>query len=161
MFYLLIPAAIFGTDMYIKQKIEKEGREGEAKEILDGKLLLRKAHNKGAMLNFMDDHPDMVAGFSLGLALCVALGFFYSLGQKGKGMLKPVSYTHLDVYKRQGFPFEQTAMTIPSRNDCVVPNNLANNVSQLHQWMFGTEDYTPSDTVQEISNRIINETGVQ
>lgn len=88
MFYLLIPAAIFGTDMYIKQKIEKEGREGEAKEILDGKLLLRKAHNKGAMLNFMDDHPDMVAGFSLGLALCVALGFFYSLGQKGKGMLK-------------------------------------------------------------------------
>ena len=68
------------------------------------------------------------------------------------------SYNFVDT---TGFPFEQTAMTIPSRNDCVVPNNLANNVSQLHQWMFGTEDYTPSDTVQEISNRIINETGVQ
>lgn len=68
------------------------------------------------------------------------------------------SYNFVDT---TGFPFDQTPMTIPSRNDCVVPNNLANNVQQLHQWMFGSEDYTPSATVQEISNKIINETGVQ
>ncbi|MCR1839437.1 signal peptidase II [Murimonas intestini] len=88
MFYLLIPASIFGADSYIKQKIENEGKEGEAREILGGKFLLRKVHNKGAMLNFMEGRQEMVAGFSLGLALCVVLGFLYSLGLKGRGFLK-------------------------------------------------------------------------
>ncbi len=59
-----------------------------------------------------------------------------------------------------GFPFEQQAANI-SAGDCVVPVNLAANVTQLHAWLFGDENYTPSDTVMEISNRIINETGIQ
>ena len=43
----------------------------------------------------------------------------------------------------------------------VVPVNLAANVQQLHQWLFGSTDYTPSSTVQEISNYIISYTGIQ
>ena len=61
-----------------------------------------------------------------------------------------------------GFPFNSTPMTLPTGGDCVVPVNLANNVLQLHQWMYGSDSYDAvSSTVQEISDHIINETGAQ
>ena len=60
-----------------------------------------------------------------------------------------------------GFPFEQTPMDLSDAGDCVVPVNLAQNVTELHSYLFGTDGYTPSQTVQEISNTIINNTGVQ
>lgn len=59
-----------------------------------------------------------------------------------------------------GFPFEQVAANIAA-GDCVVPVNLAQNVKELHSFLFDDEDYTPSQTVQEISNEIINATGIQ
>ena len=61
-----------------------------------------------------------------------------------------------------GFPFNSTPRTLPTGGDCVVPVNLANNVLQLHQWMYGSDSYDAvSSTVQEISDHIINETGAQ
>ena len=69
------------------------------------------------------------------------------------------SYNLVDT---TGFPFNSTPMTLPTGGDCVVPVNLANNVLQLHQWMYGSDSYeSVSSTVQEISDRIINETGAQ
>ncbi|MDD2958070.1 MAG: LCP family protein [Lachnospiraceae bacterium] len=59
-----------------------------------------------------------------------------------------------------GFPFDQTPDN-NSAGDCVVPVNLAQNVTQLHAFLFGTEGYTPSAAVQQISNEIINNTGIQ
>lgn len=59
----------------------------------------------------------------------------------------------------QGFPFDKMEADI-SAGDCVIPVNLAANVSQLHGFLYGTENYQPSATVQEISNNIINETGI-
>ena len=67
------------------------------------------------------------------------------------------SYSLVDT---TGFPFDSTPQT-NNAGDCVVPVNLAQNVLELHQWMFGSDGYTPSATVQEISNEIINATGVQ
>ena len=40
-----------------------------------------------------------------------------------------------------------------------VPVTLESNVKELHKEVFGDDDYTPSETVQEISDDIINETG--
>lgn len=40
-----------------------------------------------------------------------------------------------------------------------VPVTLESNVKELHQELFGNEDYTPSATVQEISDDIVSETG--
>ena len=40
-----------------------------------------------------------------------------------------------------------------------VPVTLESNVSELHEDLFGENNYTPSKTVQEISNSIINKTG--
>lgn len=74
------------------------------------------------------------------------------------GLAKDVaSYNLVDT---TGFPFELQAANT-SAGDCVVPVNLSQNVLELHQWLFGSDGYTPSATVQEISNTIINNTGIQ
>lgn len=65
-----------------------------------------------------------------------------------------------DLVETKGFPFTLQAANI-SAGDCVIPVNLANNVLELHQWLFGSDGYTPSAKVQEISDKIINETGIQ
>ncbi len=58
-----------------------------------------------------------------------------------------------------GFPFDQIPANI-SAGDCVVPVNLAANVAQLHTFLYGQTDYTPSAAVQEISTQIAQETGI-
>ena len=60
-----------------------------------------------------------------------------------------------------GFPFDQVATTLNVAGDCVVPVNLAANVSRLHAFLFGEEGYEPSQTVREISDTIIYNTGIQ
>lgn len=64
------------------------------------------------------------------------------------------------IGENTGFPFDQVPADV-SGSDCLVPVNLAQNVSKLHSFLFGTEGYTPSETVQSISNEIINYTGIQ
>ena len=59
-----------------------------------------------------------------------------------------------------GFPFNLTTANLQA-GDCVVPVSLEDNVRQLHQWMFGDDSYQPSDSVQEISWQIMNDTGIQ
>lgn len=58
-----------------------------------------------------------------------------------------------------GFPFELQAANIAA-GDCVIPVNLAQNVSELHTYLYQQTGYTPSQTVQEISNEIANTTGI-
>ena len=60
----------------------------------------------------------------------------------------------------EGFPYDKVAADVDA-GDCVVPVNLAANVKQLHEYLFGDTEYTVSDTVQQISNQIINNTGIQ
>jgi len=57
-----------------------------------------------------------------------------------------------------GFPFEKTTDMI-GKQDCVIPITLESNVIQLHEFLFAGEAYTPSATVVERSDYIINETG--
>lgn len=59
-----------------------------------------------------------------------------------------------------GFPFEYTPVSHETKGSILVPANLSANVSALHLFLFGTENYTPSSNVQQISNQIANETGV-
>ncbi len=64
-----------------------------------------------------------------------------------------------DLSNSGGFPFDKTTMDLGSIGSIVVPCDLASNVIQLHEFLFGTEEYTPSATVQEYSNYIISVTG--
>ena len=48
---LVILAGIFWGDFFLKNYIESHVDEREEREICRGKLLIRKHHNKGMMLN--------------------------------------------------------------------------------------------------------------
>ena len=56
-----------------------------------------------------------------------------------------------------GWPYEVKGITTDRWYG--VPVTLEENVKQLHEEIFGEENYTPSKTVKEISNDIISNTG--
>ncbi len=108
--------------------------------------LFEKAKAKGIgglvpVVNTMMDYVSTSMGNTELLSLAAQIGRF-------------------NIQETTGFPFNQQAANIAA-GDCVVPVNLAANVSQLHAYLFGEEGYTPSQTVQEISNKIISDTGIQ
>ena len=59
-----------------------------------------------------------------------------------------------------GFPFNHGSTTLGSKGSVVVPCTFESNVIELHQFLFGDEEYTPSDTVLANSKKIINDTGM-
>lgn len=65
-----------------------------------------------------------------------------------------------EIVATEGFPFEEHrgGGNIGGKGSCVVPTNLVENVSELHEFLFGVENYQPSATVQECSDRIYSDT---
>ncbi len=59
-----------------------------------------------------------------------------------------------------GFPFARGDANMGKKGACVIPQTLESNVKELHQFLYGEENYTPSDTVLQISSRISSETGM-
>lgn len=64
-----------------------------------------------------------------------------------------------------GFPFDQETGSYKvsyqsKKASCVIPADLASNVKQLHEFLYGTTDYQVTEGVQEISDEIVNRTGV-
>lgn len=53
-----------------------------------------------------------------------------------------------------GFPSENTTDMLNEVGSVVIPNTLSSNVLEVHQFLFGNDDYTVSSTVQEIENGI-------
>ena len=62
--------------------------------------------------------------------------------------------TKYSIGENAGFPFENRTATIVGRGSTVYAQTLASNVSQLHEFLFGTVDYQPSSTVKSISNEV-------
>lgn len=62
-----------------------------------------------------------------------------------------------NVSESSGWPYNIQGITLDAWYG--VPVTLESNVSKLHEDLFNQTDYTPSQTVQEISNNIINKTG--
>lgn len=64
-----------------------------------------------------------------------------------------------------GFPFDQETGSYKvsyqkKKTSCVIPADLASNVKQLHEFLYGTTDYEVTQSVQNISEEIVNRTGV-
>lgn len=64
-----------------------------------------------------------------------------------------------DIADTAGFPFDKATGTISGKGSCVIPVNLAQNVKQLHEYLFENYSYVPSSEVQEISDKITADTG--
>ncbi len=64
-----------------------------------------------------------------------------------------------DIVDTTGFPFDKANATVKGKGSCVVPVNLEENVKQLHEYLFGNDDYQPSNEVTEISAQINSDTG--
>lgn len=61
--------------------------------------------------------------------------------------------------KTAGFPFQFQYFSSDVKGSCIAPEDLTGNVSALHRYLFGLQDYTPTTSVQRISNALSNETG--
>ena len=85
---MAIISGIFAGDLWIKNQIEKKAVEGETKELFGGKLLLRKHHNKGIMLNLAEGKRPVVAALSAVITLLGLLALFLSFGQSGNNLLR-------------------------------------------------------------------------
>ena len=56
-----------------------------------------------------------------------------------------------------GWPYETKGITMNAWYG--IPVTLESNVTRLHQELFGEQDYTPSETVKNISDQIVTKTG--
>lgn len=58
-----------------------------------------------------------------------------------------------------GFPRYKTTDTIPGKGSVVIPTTLESNVIDLHEFLYGDEEYVPSAKVSSISKKIVKMTG--
>ncbi len=64
-----------------------------------------------------------------------------------------VSFPFYSIDDQTGFPFDNKVMTI-NKASVVVSTSLSSNVTKLHNYLFGTKKYEPSQTVKNISAQI-------
>jgi len=88
MIYIFIVAAIFITELIVKKYIEENKEMHKKEEILQGKIIIERYHNKGAMLNFMENNVQAVKIITLTLLGILLLVFAVLLPKKGNYLLK-------------------------------------------------------------------------
>ena len=113
------------------------------------------AENTSRVIDIQDITPDMIEkqidavfeDIETSLTSMEILGLASSM----------MDYELVDTH---GFPFELTTGSYGSKGDLVVAADLETNVSELHEYLFGTKDYVPTKVVQGISQKVKNDTGV-
>ena len=88
MFYIIIAVTIFVSDSILKYRIEKNTNSDKKKEIFNNKIIIKKYHNSGAMLELLASKPHTVAMVSLAFAAFMTGVFAATFGTKGKPLLK-------------------------------------------------------------------------
>lgn len=85
--YIMTLMSLWAADSLIKYRIEKKDYVGE-KPLAGGKIVVKRYHNRGAMLNIGDKNQYFIALLSLVFSAFVTGIFVATLGRKGKGLLK-------------------------------------------------------------------------
>ncbi len=75
------------------------------------------------------------------------------------GVLKDLG--NYGIVGNDGFPFEKyrTTGTVGGKGSCVIPQDLEQNVKELHKFLFNENDYEVSSEVREFSGKIASDTG--
>ena len=68
--------------------------------------------------------------------------------------------TRYHLTETTGFPSELREKKMGRKGACVIPQTLESNVIELHHFLFVDEEYTPTETVRTISQKIVSDTGV-
>ncbi len=84
----ILAAGIFVLDLLLKNRIESKLEEGEIRLLCDGRLLLKRYHNKGAFLDLGEKKQGMIAGLSLFLTLFMTVVFLSTFTFRGNSTLK-------------------------------------------------------------------------
>ena len=83
--YIMISASLFAADSILKYCVEK----GWIKDSEPGKgIIIKKHHNRGAMMNICDKNQHFIAMLSLVFSAFMTGVFAATLGRKGKSTLK-------------------------------------------------------------------------
>ena len=69
--------------------------------------------------------------------------------------------TTINMGETAGFPFDKTTGIVGSAGDCVIAEGLAENVTQLHEFLYEEKDYQPSEVLKKIAAKITADTGVK
>lgn len=64
-----------------------------------------------------------------------------------------MNISNYKLIKTGGFPFDVIEKSV-DKQDYVFPDTLETNVTKLHEFLYGTDSYTPSDKVSSISKKI-------
>lgn len=79
---------IFFGDLWIKNRIEKTDGDNFPVCFARNKLILKKYHNTGAMLDFGASRRAVVAAVSVILTILAGIAFVLSLGKRGNNTLR-------------------------------------------------------------------------
>ena len=76
--------------------------------------------------------------------------------------LIPLAKTVTKFYigETTGFPQARGDLNMGKKGDCVIPQTLESNVVLLHQFLFGDDNYEPSEMVKKISSKIAADSGL-
>ena len=73
------------------------------------------------------------------------------------GMSLATNVKKYSIVETIGFPMDRREINMGFKGACVIPNTLEKNVKDLHTFLFGGEEYTVSNQVQEIDNHIASD----
>lgn len=86
--YILIAAAIFAADFFVKKYVDEKRKLGEQSTILGGRIIIRKYYNKGAIFDSLEKWPALVRILCGSVLILVSGAFLMLLREKGKYGLK-------------------------------------------------------------------------
>lgn len=86
--FAALAMGIFVLDLLIKNHIEKSLEEGGERPFCNGRLLIRRYHNKGAFLDIGEGKQGIVTMLSLGLTLFMSVIFLLTFSLRGNSALK-------------------------------------------------------------------------
>lgn len=86
--YLYVVLGIFFGDEAIKSYIVNKKEVGESKGILKDRMTITRHHNRGVALNFMEEKPELVKGFTCGIFGAAVTGLVWTLSLKKNHLLK-------------------------------------------------------------------------
>lgn len=85
---MIVMAAVFAGELWIKNHIEKALTENETRQVWNGRILIRRHHNRGAVLNMGHTRRKLIAVISVIMTVAATIVFVLSLGQKGNNTLR-------------------------------------------------------------------------